>query len=167
MNSLKRWLRRLFRPRDPETRDVRDLMTKFGIMWFDSPGHLTTRKALERHAFLQEELDEFKRAVDSQDLEEQVDALVDLVYVAKGTALMLGVDWDRHWEEVHRANLSKERGVTKRGAKVDLVKPPGWRPPDHYELLLAQGYEPWSWFTDEADVAMEHEFNEGAARDDN
>lgn len=130
---------------DTEFEDVKALHEKFGLLVGSSPGHLTQEKAEERVRFLQEELDEFKEALQTNDLAKQLDALIDLVYVAKGTAVMLGIQWDEHWDEVHRANLSKVRGIGKRGNKVDLIKPDGWRPPDHNAILESSGYERDTW----------------------
>jgi predicted HAD superfamily Cof-like phosphohydrolase len=70
------------------------------------------------------------------EMENLVDALVDLVYVAIGTCLVYGVDFDKAFNEVHRANMSKVRAKhasqSKRGSSYDVVKPPGWVGPDHF-----------------------------------
>src|SRR5687768_5098031 len=110
-------------------KDVTAFQRKFGLLSHDKPVHLTKRKLTERIEFLQEELNEFKEGVEEQDLAKQADALVDLVYVALGTADMLGLPWDWLWADVQRANMAKERGITKRGHLVDMVKPEGWVPP--------------------------------------
>jgi predicted HAD superfamily Cof-like phosphohydrolase len=52
-----------------------------------------------RAKFLQEELDEFISSDEQDDLEGAVDALVDLVYVAYGTALLLGISPEA-WQEL-------------------------------------------------------------------
>ncbi len=44
-----------------------------------------------------------------QDLPKIADALVDLVYVALGTAHMHALPWQKLWDDVQRANMSKER----------------------------------------------------------
>ena len=64
-----------------------------------------------RTNFMHEELDEFERAVASRDLAEAGDALVDLTYVAMGTAHFLGLPWQALWADVQRANMSKARAV--------------------------------------------------------
>lgn len=125
-----------------EMDDVRRFQLKFGQIVNDTPVHLTKRKLRERSEFLQEELDEFKRAIETQDLAEQADALVDLVYVAKGTANMLGLPWDELWLDVQRANMAKVAGVGKRGHLVDCIKPPGWIPPQTMVILQNAGYDP-------------------------
>lgn len=71
------------------------------------------------------------------DLEDAADALADLVYVAFGTAHMMGLPFDDIWAEVQRANMTKVRASSaqdmrsKRGHAFDVVKPEGFRPPNH------------------------------------
>ena len=92
-----------------------------------------------RARFLQEELDEFRAACAGRNLADAADALVDLAYVAFGTAYLMGLDRPAHWAEVQRANLGKVRAdraeSSKRGHALDVVKPPGWTPPDHAAIL--------------------------------
>lgn len=149
-----------------EFQDVRDFHQKFELLCFDKPARLTKRKLVERIEFLQEELNEFVEgcglclyveptasgyAVEvtdgemetplPQDLAKQADALVDLVYVALGTAVMLGLPWDWLWDDVQRANMAKVRGMTKRGHAVDVTKPPGWQGPQTQRILDLAGYQ--------------------------
>jgi predicted HAD superfamily Cof-like phosphohydrolase len=76
-------------------------------------------------------------------LADGADALADLVYVALGTAHMMRLPFDQVWAEVQRANMAKERASSardkrsKRGHALDVVKPDGWRGPDHWPLLYA------------------------------
>jgi NTP pyrophosphatase (non-canonical NTP hydrolase) len=132
-------------------------MLKFGHMFLDGhgvplhlhptlrrPRHLTKRKAEDRHAQMQEEVDEFFEAMQENDLPKMADALIDLVYFAKGTANLMGLPWDELWVDVHRANMAKERGEKVRGGraiKVDAIKPPGWQGPRTLEVLSAAGYD--------------------------
>lgn len=98
---------------------------------------------LYRLRFLYEELREFERALQEDDLHGQIDALADLVYVALGTAHYLGAPFNEVWQAVQTSNLSKERGhgEHKRGPVEVIRKPVGWQPPDiksiveHYNLL--------------------------------
>lgn len=92
-------------------------------------------EAKYRIDFLEEELKEFKEGVLSGDLEQQADALADIVWVALGTAHHLGIDFDAVWNEVKRANMAKERApdddsIHKRGAAERIRKPEDWVPPD-------------------------------------
>lgn len=125
--------------------DVRDFNFKFGLP-HDRDGRepQMLEPSVEdfRVKFMQEELDEFVLACErhllghSGALAEAADALVDLVYVALGTAHMMAVPFDECWAEVQRANMQKVRASgaddprTKRSHSLDIVKPDGWRPPD-------------------------------------
>lgn len=85
--------------------------------------------------FLQEELDETKKAYETMDGEEIVDGLIDLCVVAIGTLDAFGVDAYKAWDEVLKANMSKNVGV-KEGRPnplglPDLMKPEGWQAPSH------------------------------------
>lgn len=93
--------------------------------------------------FMKEELQEYE---DARTLEDKIDALVDLVVVAMGTAYLHGFDWTPHWEEVFRANMDKVRvanaSESKRGSPIDLRKPDGWQGPNHTKILCAKGEYP-------------------------
>jgi len=128
-----------------EFHDVYVFNKKFDLLIGDGPGHLSIEKMRERVSFMQEELDELRRAALNNDLPEQADALVDIVYVALGTVIMLGLPWLDLWDEVQRANMTKVRGTTKRGNKVDVTKPEGWRAPEHAAILDEHGYNRTEW----------------------
>jgi len=121
--------------------DVRAFHDKFGIENPKEPCQLTTDVSEFRVKFMQEELDEYVEATSLGDVEGQIDALVDLVYVALGTAALQGFDWQAHWDEVQRANMSKVRSTgaddprTKRKHALDVVKPSGWKGPDHVKVF--------------------------------
>jgi predicted HAD superfamily Cof-like phosphohydrolase len=82
--------------------------------------------------FLQEELDEAKRANSAEDI---VDAMIDLCVVAIGTLDAYNVDSQEAWNKVHSANMSKERGIKPERPNPlglpDLIKPEGWVAPSH------------------------------------
>ena len=88
-----------------------------------------------RADFLQEELDETRKAVEESDAEEIVDGLIDLCVVAIGTLDAFGVDPYKAWDEVLKANMQKEVGrkVTRPNplGVPDLVKPDDWEAPSH------------------------------------
>lgn len=138
--------------------DVRAFQTKFGQLVGDHPRHLTRRKLNERIAQMQEELDEFTNAVDNDDIAEQADALVDLVYFALGTAAHMGLPWQALWDDVQRANMSKAPGVKpERGFLVDCIKPEGWEGPKTMDILLNHGYVPPSSDDDYVDDEIHKE----------
>lgn len=145
-----------------EMDDVKRFQLKFGQIVNDKPVHLTKRKLGERAEFLQEELDEFKRAIESQDLAEQADALIDLVYVAKGTANMLGLPWEDLWLDVQRANMAKVAGVGKRGHLVDCIKPPGWVGPQTLVILHNAGYDAVEFHCPVQQVVLEEKCHDDA-----
>jgi predicted HAD superfamily Cof-like phosphohydrolase len=134
-----------------------EFMVKFGHMFVtgqgvplhlhpptNHPRHITLRKAEDRHAQMQEEVDEFYEAMQAGDIALMADSLVDLVYFAKGTANLMGLPWEALWVDVHRANMAKERGEKVRGGraiKVDAVKPPGWEGPKTMQVLRSAGYD--------------------------
>ena len=91
-----------------------------------------------RVRFLQEELDELKKATQPMvpiDAEETVDALIDLCVVAIGTLDAFGVNAYEAWNQVLAANLNKQVGIKESRPNPyglpDLIKPEGWTPPDH------------------------------------
>lgn len=92
-----------------------------------------------RLSFIEEELEELRKAYADQNPEEILDALVDIVYVCLGTSYFHGFDFDEAFARVHRANLSKQRATdpsqSKRGSQLDLVKPPGWVKPNLADLV--------------------------------
>lgn len=55
--------------------------------------------------------------------------LADLIYVTVGTAVELGIDIDRVFEEVHRSNMSKLDGMEVR-EDGKIKKGPNYRPPE-------------------------------------
>lgn len=66
-----------------------------------------------------------------------VDGLIDLVYVALGALLEMGIPPSLPFDEVHRANMTKIPKMTDRyGPGVnDAVKPEGFVPPNHAAIL--------------------------------
>ena len=87
-------------------------------------------KFSQRVKFLEEEIEELGQAYIAKDLVGAADALADLIYVAIGTAHMMGIDMDKVFKVVHAANMRKLRGMTKRGMAYDAIKPEGWVGPE-------------------------------------
>lgn len=99
-----------------------------------------------RTKFLHEELKEFEDAVAERDHAKIFDALIDLVYVAHGTAHLLGYPWRIGWDAVQAANMAKQRAAkdgsdSVRGSSFDVVKPASWIPPDIEGVLQAYGFD--------------------------
>lgn len=98
-----------------------------------------------RRKFLHEELEEFEEGLAEGDEAKMADALIDLVYVAMGTAHLRGYPWEALWAEVQRANMSKVRAQrdgsdSVRGSQYDVVKPPGWKAPNIEGVLVKHGF---------------------------
>jgi len=134
-----------------EYADVTAFNEKFGL----PVGDLTNPRLLDpgeldgRIQFINEELRELQRAALARDLPGVADALVDLVYVVKGTAVMMGLPWDDLWLDVQRANLAKVPLQPVAGYKRDIGKPPGWVGPRTEQILLAaRTYRDGGWYHD-------------------
>ena len=139
--------------------DIVDFHEKFGLA-YEGPPRVLPQSLFEfRQDFKHEELEEYSHeqhqaAVHiSKDgttnvpetvamhLDAQLDALVDLSYVVLGTAyLQFGSKafWEA-WRRVHSANMAKVRteraSDSKRGSTFDVIKPEGWSPPSHLDLV--------------------------------
>lgn len=119
--------------------DVKAFFDRFGVPYAVRPTLLDDNTMDFRLARLEEEVREFIDSHMGGDLEGCADALVDLVYIALGTALCMGLPWQALWDEVQRANMEKVRAEhpaqSKHGTTLDVVKPEGWRAPDHSAAL--------------------------------
>jgi predicted HAD superfamily Cof-like phosphohydrolase len=60
-----------------------------------------------RFKLLAEEVNEYAEAALDRDLVKIADALADIVYVAYGTALTVGINLDKVIAEIHRSNMTK------------------------------------------------------------
>ena len=119
--------------------DIADMQDKFQVrewVWNNREDKEKLRKFVEfRINFLQEELDETRKAFEAGDAEEIIDGLVDLCVVAIGTMDAFGVDSHESWNRVYQANMAKEIGVKESRPNPlglpDLIKPEGWTAPSH------------------------------------
>ena len=60
-----------------------------------------------RYDLIKEELDELEEAMKTKNLKEIADALTDILYVTYGAGCAYGIDLDKCFKEVQRANMSK------------------------------------------------------------
>lgn len=118
---------------------IAEFHEKYELEGSESPISLTPELSEFRIQFMNEEWQEYCDAVAVNDLEGQLDALVDLVYVALGTAYLHGFDFNEAFKRVHNANMCKVRTTraedSKRGSGYDVVKPTGWKPPYLKDLI--------------------------------
>jgi len=139
--------------------DVREFHNKFSLVRNARPTKLTEEQLEDRIKFMFEEFKEFCDASgivinyeqggdlkvrpplfkkdQVQDIYGQADALIDLVYVAMGTAVMMGLPWQELWSDVHRANMEKELRESV-DHKAGIFKPENWQPPKTEEIIDAK-----------------------------
>jgi len=86
-----------------------DFHSQFNVDVLASPAMPAPARSALRVNLLQEELNELKEAIASNDLVEVADALADIQYVLSGTALEFGMGacYKELVDEVHRSNMSK------------------------------------------------------------
>ena len=87
-----------------------------------------------RMDLLKEEFGETMDAFKDCDAEEWVDGHIDLLVIALGNLHLAGIDINKAWSEVYRANMSKIRGVKpgrEQSGGFDVIKPEGWVSPSH------------------------------------
>jgi predicted HAD superfamily Cof-like phosphohydrolase len=96
----------------------------------DHPSTPTYNRARldKQTSLIQEELDEFIKAVEEQDFPEMIDAVADMLYVVYGAAVEMGVDIHPFFAIAHDANMKKTLGPKREDGKQ--LKPEGWQPPD-------------------------------------
>lgn len=119
--------------------DIYMMHNKYGVReWFEQnkdDKELMRKYLMFRMLMINEELHETLQAVNTGNSEEIVDGLIDLCVFAIGTLDVFGVDANKAWDEIYRANMDKKAGV-KPGRPnpfglPDLLKPGGWQGPNH------------------------------------
>ena len=99
---------------------------------------LSTEKINElRISLVNEELEEFKEAIKSNDLKEVADALTDILYVTYGAGHAFGINLDKCFEEVQQSNMSKlsEDGKPIYNESGKVMKGPKYFKPDLNKFL--------------------------------
>ena len=87
-------------------KEIDAFLTKFGLGYDGGPRSLPSNTRKERIRHMIEEIREYDKATT---VEDELDALVDIVYLAVGTACMQGLDFDEAFKRVHHANMRKVR----------------------------------------------------------
>tara|TARA_E500000178_G_scaffold352538_1_gene416203 strand:- start:273 stop:719 length:447 start_codon:yes stop_codon:yes gene_type:complete len=115
-------------------KDIDQFHKKFGFEKNEKVGIPDNNELVNfRTSFLMEELAEYTQAITKKDAAGALDALVDIVYIALGTAWLFNLPFDKAWNEVQKANMSKVRAKSKskkRGTAFDVIKPKGWEAPN-------------------------------------
>ena len=87
--------------------DVKTFMKTFGQMVRTKPQFPEEKTMLLRYDLIKEELNELEQAMKTKDLKEVADALTDILYVTYGAGYAYGINLDKCFKEVQRANMSK------------------------------------------------------------
>jgi len=112
--------------------DVRVFMETFGQMVRDKPQFPDEKTMKLRYDLIKEELNELEHAMKTKNLKEIADALTDILYVTYGAGFAYGIDLDKCFKEVQRANMSKlgEDGKPIFNEKGKVMKGPNYREPN-------------------------------------
>jgi len=87
--------------------DVRIFMQTFGQIVRTKPQFPDDKTMQLRYDLIQEELFELKEAMKNKNLKEIADSLTDILYVTYGAGYAYGINLDKCFKEVQRANMSK------------------------------------------------------------
>ena len=116
---------------------VKLFMKTYGQEVKDKAGFSDTKTNKLRIDLIKEELEEFKHAIDNNDLLEVADALTDILYVTYGAGHAFGINLDACFEEVQNSNMSK-LGADGKPIYNDLgkvMKGPNYFKPDFSKYL--------------------------------
>ena len=118
--------------------DVKTFMKTFGQIIRAKPQFPDDKTMQLRFDLIKEELNELEQAMKTKDLKEVADALTDILYVAYGAGCAYGIDLDKCFKEVQRANMSK---LGKDGKPIYNEKGKVMKGPNYLEPNLKQFVE--------------------------
>ena len=111
--------------------DVKTFMKTFGQIIRTKPQFPDEETMQLRYDLIKEELNELEQAMKTKNLKEVADALTDILYVTYGAGYAYGINLDKCFKEVQRANMSKlgkdgkpiynDRGKVMKGS--NYIKP--------------------------------------------
>ena len=87
--------------------DVKKFMDTFGQIVRTKPQFPNDKTMQLRFDLIKEELNELEHAIKTKNLKEIADALTDILYVTYGAGCAYGINLDKCFKEVQRANMSK------------------------------------------------------------
>ena len=108
---------------------VKDFHKMFNHRVKETPVLLPEEQVKNRVEFMREEIQEF---IDSENVYDQADAMIDLIYFALGTLVEMGVKPKKIFDIVHNANMTKvwsDGKVHYREDNGKVIKPPEWEDP--------------------------------------
>ena len=112
-------------------------MKTFGQEVKSRPGLSNAKINKLRVDLIDEELKEFKHAIQTNDLKEVADALTDILYVTYGAGHAFGINLDKCFDEVQKSNMSKlsAEGKPIYNDKGKVMKGPNYFKPDLKKFL--------------------------------
>ena len=112
--------------------DVKIFMETFGQIVRTKPQFPDAKAMHLRFDLIKEELNELEHAMKTKNLKEIADALTDILYVTYGAGYAYGIDLDKCFKEVQRANMSKlgEDGKPIYNEKGKVMKGPNYLEPN-------------------------------------
>jgi predicted HAD superfamily Cof-like phosphohydrolase len=115
---------------DKVWKDVKAFHEAFNVPVQEKPCKLEQERVRKRADWMMEEIREF---LEAKTLTEQADAMIDVMYLALGTLVEMGVRPEELFRIVHEANMSKlwEDGKPRyRESDGKVIKPPTWQDPE-------------------------------------
>jgi len=112
--------------------DVKIFMETFGQIVRTKPQFPDDKTTQLRFNLIKEELNELELAIKAKDLKEIADALTDILYVTYGAGYAYGINLDKCFKEVQRANMSKlgDDGKPIYNEKGKVMKGPNYLEPN-------------------------------------
>ena len=118
--------------------DVKTFMETFSQMVRTKPQFPDDKTMELRFDLIREELNELELAMKTKNLKEIADALTDILYVTYGAGYAYGINLDKCFKEVQRANMSK---LDKDGKPIFNEKGKVMKGPNYLEPNLKQFVE--------------------------
>ena len=117
--------------------DVKTFMLTFGQIVRTKPQFPDEKVMNLRFDLIKEELNELKDAMQTKNLKEIADALTDILYVTYGAGYAYGINLDKCFKEVQRANMSKlgKDGKPIYNEKGKVMKGPNYSPPNLKQFI--------------------------------
>tara|TARA_Y100000590_G_scaffold319537_1_gene361636 strand:- start:2374 stop:2748 length:375 start_codon:yes stop_codon:yes gene_type:complete len=117
--------------------DVKKFMNAFGQIVRTKPQFPDDKTMTLRYDLIKEELNELEQAMKTKNLKEVADALTDILYVTYGAGCAYGIDLDKCFKEVQRANMSKlgEDGKPIFNEKGKVMKGPNYLEPNLKQFI--------------------------------
>lgn len=106
---------------------VKEFQLQAGQIVNNTPTCLSGERVIVRYQWM---LDEIKEFLEANDIYQQADAIMDLLYYVLGTLVEMGLKPDELFILLHEWNLKKINGTVCYDENGKILKPKGWRHPD-------------------------------------